>query len=311
LAKRDFSGVGEGILNREREGEVAVYKKPNLAESITKETTREEIETDLLERFSNQRKSGLEMAVEMEFIRYEQLWSVTTTLDGDGKRVSERSKYQNESDYWSEFAEKFDVSMAFVRQYLEAGQILRENKGFFKSIDFMKTGNIAKVLAFKKIKPMLEAGKVDEKTVKNLLVKGKVKDIEAIADAAAQPRLETIRAETNVHVEGDILKLDDRPFLSFAEDAAPDVKKLVADTVKEEARRRAAKLEIIPVEVTAVEKPEFERDIGKLRTIRDKGHRAYIFEVPADLDDPGLFYALSKALDPFVARVVKEYWSNR
>ena len=311
LAKKSFEGVGEGIFNRSREGEIALYKPANLAEIMDKDTTREEIESDLQERFSSQRRSGLEMAVEMEHIRYQQLWSVTTTLDDDGKRVSMRSDYQNESDYWSDFAEKFDVSMAFIRQYLEAGQILRENKNFFKSIDFMKKGNIAKVLAFKKIRPLIESGQVDESTAKDILRTGKVKDIDALAEQFAQPRLETIKAETNVHVEGNVVRVDDMPVLSFSDDTPPDVKNLIASTVKEEARRKAANLEMIQLEVFPEEKAEFERNIGQLREIKDKGHRAYIIEVPVEQDDPGLYQALARALDPFVDRVIKDYWKKR
>lgn len=233
------------------------------------------------------------------------------TLDDDGKRVSMRSDYQNESDYWSDFAEKFDVSMAFIRQYLEAGQILRENKNFFKSIDFMKKGNIAKVLAFKKIRPLIESGQVDESTAKDILRTGKVKDIDALAEQFAQPRLETIKAETNVHVEGNVVRVDDMPVLSFSDDTPPDVKNLIASTVKEEARRKAANLEMIQLEVFPEEKAEFERNIGQLREIKDKGHRAYIIEVPVEQDDPGLYQALARALDPFVDRVIKDYWKKR
>lgn len=316
MAKKNFAGVGESIFNKERErpeGQLATKDSNfSLDFAIKDDATREELEAGIENTLQGQRLSAIAVAIAMDRIDFDSKWMVQTHIDETGKRIEERTKYKNAKEYWDEFAQRIDMSPASVSRYRNAGRVYRENKKLLDGINFRERGSLGKLLHIEKAVKLIEDGIVEQAELKKILISGSEKDlVKMIESVPRPPKLEVVKAETNVRIEGMDLLVDERHFATFDESAPPEFRRAVFTSLKEEARRKAANLDLIPVEVEPEEKSGFERDIMKLREIRDKGHRPYIIEVPVEKDDPGLYQALNNALTPFIDRVVKEYWAKR
>jgi len=319
MAKKEFTGTGESIFaDIRREGGPVVEASDNkptaripLDIAIDPRSTREEIESSLTEIRRGQDMSDIAICIAIGRIEYDGMWRYETKQSGEGP-IKTDSRYKTAREYFDELADKLGVGVGTMATYRKGGENWHRYKKplSLEAINFRERGDLGKLTLLDKLAAGMESGSLDKNTIKKALQAGKLADIKALISSVTPPseeqKLELVTGDSKVSVSRGSIKVDDALVATLEPDGR-EFEKIIVGSIREEVRRKETGLIPVTVEVAPDEVPLFEKDIARLRTIRDKKRRAIILEVDADVDEKGLVAAAQKNVDEFV----KKYWSKR